>query len=47
LIRNACQSYFDPDPTGQNHCAEVLKRFPSDLIRWDSQDVKDGRVFVH
>ena len=24
-----------------------LKRFPSDLNRWDSQAVKDGRVFVH
>ena len=24
-----------------------LKRFPSDLNRWDSQEVKDGRVFVH
>ena len=25
----------------------VLKRFPSDLNRWDSEEVKDGRVFVH
>lgn len=25
----------------------ALKRFPSDLNRWDSQAVKDGRVFVH
>jgi repressor LexA len=24
LIRNACQRYFDPDPTGHNHCDEVL-----------------------
>ena len=24
LIPNACQSYFDPDSIGQNHCAEVL-----------------------
>jgi hypothetical protein len=24
LIRNPCQSYFDPNATGQNHCAEVL-----------------------
>jgi hypothetical protein len=26
---------------------QVLKRFPSDLNRRDSQEVKDGRVFVH
>jgi hypothetical protein len=25
----------------------ALKRFPSDLNRWDSQEAKDGRVFVH
>jgi hypothetical protein len=24
-----------------------LKRFPCDLNRWDSEEVKDGRVFVH
>jgi hypothetical protein len=24
LIRNPCQSYFDPRPTCQNHCDEVL-----------------------
>jgi hypothetical protein len=24
LIRNTCQSYFDPDSTGQNHGAAVL-----------------------
>jgi hypothetical protein len=24
LIRNTCQSYFDPDSTSQNHCAAVL-----------------------
>ena len=24
-----------------------LKRFPSDLTRRDSQEVNDGRVFVH
>jgi hypothetical protein len=24
-----------------------LKRYPSDLNRWDSQEIKDGRVFVH
>jgi Bacterial regulatory helix-turn-helix protein, lysR family len=26
---------------------QELKRFPSDLNRWDSQEVKDERVFVH
>jgi hypothetical protein len=24
-----------------------LKRFPPDLTRWDSQEVKDERVFVY
>jgi AAA family ATP:ADP antiporter len=24
LIQSTCQSYFDPDPTGQNHRAAVL-----------------------
>ena len=33
---------------GADRAAEMaLKRFPSDLNRWDSQEVKDGRVFVH
>jgi hypothetical protein len=28
-------------------CAAKLKRFPSDLNRWDSQGLMDERVFVH
>jgi hypothetical protein len=28
-------------------CSHALKRFPSDLNRWDSQRVMDERVFVH
>ena len=35
--------------TGKTAVAQQsgLKRFPSDLNRWDSQEVKDERVFVH
>jgi hypothetical protein len=36
-----------PPPTMTTVRLFNLKRFPSDLIRWDSQEVKDGRAFVH
>jgi glycine/D-amino acid oxidase-like deaminating enzyme len=38
---------FEALEAWMRHLLPTLKRFPSNLNRWDSQEVKDGRVFVH
>jgi hypothetical protein len=47
LIRWHCDGVLDRLHFALYQEARELKRFPSDLNQWDSQEVEDGRVFVH
>jgi hypothetical protein len=44
LLRTRVDDFYRYD---SNFEIAVLKRFPSDLNRWDSQRLMDERVFVH